>query len=153
MMKQQPRSAVRAIIIQDHRLLLCRYKGVTGDYFVCPGGGQRFGEDMPAALARECKEEIGCGVRVGDMALVTDAIFHTANDTSAAKRHQVEHHFVCEILSGQTAQAGPKPDTDFLGLEWVPIDRLGELLLYPPQLLGYIASGTHGFPVYQGRSG
>ena len=53
----------------------------SGDFptfYLCPGGGQDHGEDAYEALRRECREEIGCDVVVGELAFVTRAV----NDAS-----------------------------------------------------------------------
>ena len=49
----QIRNAVRAIIIENGKILLCRYKDKEGIYYACIGGGQYCFEDMHTALRRE----------------------------------------------------------------------------------------------------
>lgn len=57
------RIAVRAIVVDsENNIALLQ---VTRDnYYKLPGGGVEMGEDMYMALARECKEEIGCRIEV-----------------------------------------------------------------------------------------
>ncbi|MFF2089858.1 hypothetical protein [Paenibacillus sp. NPDC058174] len=40
------RTAARAVIIKDDKLLVLRRKGVQGEFFVLPGGGQHHGESI-----------------------------------------------------------------------------------------------------------
>jgi len=59
----EKRKAVRAIIFDDNNLIAMIH--ATNDkYYKLPGGGIEDGENIFEALARECKEEIGCEIEV-----------------------------------------------------------------------------------------
>ncbi len=58
MQGNQIRNAVKAIIIEDGKILLCKYKDKDGIFYACIGGGQDPFEDMQTALKGECKEEM-----------------------------------------------------------------------------------------------
>ena len=60
-MKPRIRIVVRAVIIKNKKILLCRMKR-EGWYFL-PGGGVEFAEDIRHALLRELKEELGIRAR------------------------------------------------------------------------------------------
>jgi 8-oxo-dGTP diphosphatase len=57
--------AIVAAVVRDDvgRLLLVRKRGTTA--FMQPGGKREPGEDDLAALARELREELGCGIVPG----------------------------------------------------------------------------------------
>ena len=88
------RQAVRAIILQGHKLLLV-YSPVAGEYKF-PGGGVNKGETLEAALAREVLEE--CGARLTRVIRKIGSIVEYAH----AKEPEFEifkmtsHYFLCE---------------------------------------------------------
>mgnify|MGYP001246774977 FL=1 len=52
------RTAARALIILDKKVLTIKMCDKTGIFYILPGGGQRHGESLTDALIRECLEEI-----------------------------------------------------------------------------------------------
>ena len=66
------RVALKAIIIEDGRLLAVQMADKNGDWYGLPGGGQEPGETMDDALRRECLEEIGVAVDIHDILFVRD---------------------------------------------------------------------------------
>lgn len=52
---------IRAIIINQGRILLCKNKGKN--YYFFPGGHLEFGESIKTAIARELYEELGAKVK------------------------------------------------------------------------------------------
>jgi A/G-specific adenine glycosylase len=57
-----------AVIRKDGRVLIARRpeQGLLGGMWEFPGGKQEPGEDLPACLEREIREELGVSIRVGD---------------------------------------------------------------------------------------
>lgn len=134
------RIAAKALIVRDGALLLVRCSDESGEWYMLPGGGQHHGEPLDAALRRECREEIGADIAVGRLALVRDYI--VAHHEFAGRHdnddHQVELMFQCALVPGATPVVGDAADGMQTGVDWVPLDRLGELRLYPkvlPELL------------------
>lgn len=143
------RSAAKAIIIQDGKLLAIKcvsWKNET--YYLLPGGGQNPGEPLTAALKRECLEEIGAEVDVGELLLVRDYIGlnHEFSDKHA-NEHQLELMFACTLKS--PPRQGTNPDTAQVGIEWLPLDRLEEFLLFPRTLRGVLKNPA-GAKIYLG---
>jgi 8-oxo-dGTP pyrophosphatase MutT (NUDIX family) len=110
---------VRAIIIVDDSILLIhRIKGGL-EYWVFPGGGVEESDQSPKhALQRECLEEIGIEVLVGDF--FADKI----------KKDESEQFYYCKILSGEIGTGnGPEFQlgSGYAGIyefQWVPITEL-----------------------------
>jgi ADP-ribose pyrophosphatase YjhB (NUDIX family) len=136
----QIRTSAKAIIIEDDRILLTRNEDAQGTFYLLPGGGQRRGEPLVEAVVRECMEEIGVLVSVGDLLLVRDYI--SANHEFAEQDaliyegglHQVEFMFRCRIVEGDV-RAGGTPDTWQTGVEWVEMSRLNDVRLYPAAMV------------------
>jgi 8-oxo-dGTP diphosphatase len=57
------RKAARAIVFDDSGQVALLHATKTY-YFKLPGGGMENGEDEETALKRECKEEIGCDIKI-----------------------------------------------------------------------------------------
>ena len=90
------RIAARALIMQEHRLLLVNaYGGGKSDLWCAPGGGVEPHASLPDNLAREVFEETGLTVSVGAPALVNE--FHAPERDF----HQIDIYFRCTIAAGQ----------------------------------------------------
>jgi 8-oxo-dGTP diphosphatase len=101
-----PRLAVRALILQDDRLLLVNAWGnAKSDLWCAPGGGVEPGQSLPDNLAREVHEETGLTVAVGDPALVNE--FHHP----PSGFHQVEIFFRCHVINGTLSDTWRDPES------------------------------------------
>jgi 8-oxo-dGTP diphosphatase len=133
----QVRISAKAIIIQDGRLLVIRNRDSSGDWYTLPGGGQEHGETLPAALNRECQEEIGCEVTVGRIRFVRDYIGRNHEFATEDNSHQVEVMFVCQLKSAPSL--GAIPDSTQTGIEWLELSDLPNHRLYPKALRGLLS--------------
>ena len=147
------RNSAKAIIIEDDRILLTRNRNNAGEFYLLPGGGQRHGESLSEALVRECLEEIGVQVVVGNLLLVRDYISaHHEFAEQDGGVHQVEFMFRCRITMGE-AGIGRTPDDWQTGVEWVPVSELDDLPLFPAAIvesLQRIARGENPETCYLG---
>jgi 8-oxo-dGTP diphosphatase len=133
------RVANKAIIIRDDRLLVTVNAGDFQTFYICPGGGQDHGEDAHAGLRRECREEIGCEVVVGELAFLRDYI--AADHEFAAQdpwAHQREAYFFCSLVPGAEPALGSEGDTWQTGVKWLPLDGLLDEPLWPKALARWL---------------
>jgi 8-oxo-dGTP diphosphatase len=136
-MSNKIRNSVKAVIEKAGCLLLIRKRGDQGDYFVFPGGGQDKFETMTETLRRECREEIGVDVVVRDLRFVREYISRNHEFAQIdSTTHQVEFFFSCDLPDGMHPVNGPSMDRGQLSVEWIPIDQLAYLPVYPQSLRG-----------------
>jgi A/G-specific adenine glycosylase len=112
-----PHYVVTAGVLQRRgRVLLAKRpsEGLLGGLWEFPGGKLEEGEDLPSALRRELREELGVDVRVGEAFGVYRHAYTHFRITL--------HAFVCELVDGR-----PQP-LEATELAWV---RPAELAKYP----------------------
>lgn len=160
-MRQEPfsadpprkRNSVKALVVENDRILLTRNRDRMGDFHLLPGGGQEFGETLHRALVREVLEETGCVVRPGRLILVRDYV--GANHEFADEDgdvHQVELVFDAELVE-RRRNWDSAPDAWQVGTDWIHPDELGGIRIYPSVLTGLLprlVRGEYEGPIYLG---
>jgi 8-oxo-dGTP diphosphatase len=68
------RNSAKAIIISSNKVLLTKNQDDDGIFYLLPGGGQEHGETIHKALIRECVEEIGEQVEIGELLHIREYI-------------------------------------------------------------------------------
>lgn len=125
---RSPRLAVRALILQEDRLLLVNaYPGLRADLWCAPGGGAEPGQSLPDNLAREVMEETGLRVEVGAPCLVNE--FHDP----ASGYHQVDLYFRCIPLGPMPAR-WTDPEGIVTERRWVTRAEMAGLRFKPDSL-------------------
>ncbi|MGE7980679.1 NUDIX domain-containing protein [Psychrobacillus sp. NPDC093200] len=117
------RNSAKAIIIDDKRILVIKLHENNEIYYILPGGGQEPGENLHEALKRECREEAGAEITIGDIIFVREYIWK--NHELAGRHgdyHQTEFMFLCKVEPLNFAKS-TLPDRGQIGLEWIPISR------------------------------
>ena len=100
MRPKSPRLAVRAIIVEDNRLLIVNAWPDGQSPLMCaPGGGVEAGSSLPDNLVREVREETGLHIEVGAPCLVNE--FHDPGSGF----HQVDVYFRCTVSPGSPRPA------------------------------------------------
>ena len=136
------RNAAKAIIVDHGKMLLNKNRNTVGDmcnglpngsiYYDLPGGGQNQYETLEEAVRRECLEEAGCIVAVERLAAVYEEI--SMNDRFRREypqyAHKVHFVFVCHLTDAPMTQPCEK-DLDMLGSEWVGLEDMKNIPLYP----------------------
>jgi len=127
------RSTVKAIIINDGKVLLNRCKDVpNGEYDSLPGGGQEKYETLEEAIVRECREETGYTVAPIRFAALMEEIC----DDEAIRAeypqyaHKMLHLFVCRLTFGERTKP-TETDESQIACEWVAIEDIPARNLLP----------------------
>jgi len=124
---------VRAIIIDQGKILLInRIKG-NNSYWVIPGGAVESGESHEQAVKRECLEELGVKIEAQKLFL------QRLGDKPEIEGQQ-EFFYLCNIIDGQIG-TGQGPEfqvgTQYKGeykIKWVDLKDLPEINLKPEEV-------------------
>ena len=142
---QHIRSAARALIIQNNCVLFIKMKNNKGAFYILPGGGQLHGETLIETVKRECKEELGAKISVGNLYYTREYIGknHTFNG-SHRNFHQIEHVFNCS-LTGESfdLDKGVSIDKNQVGIKWINIKDLESYYILPKLLKKMLKSNTN----------
>lgn len=131
-----PRSSVRALIVQNGKVLVNRCEREGETYYLLPGGGQDHQEDLGTALRREIKEEVGCEIKINELVFVFDYIgAKDPNKLANPHFHAVHHIFWCELVDPENLGKNCLMDTNQTGHEWLPLNQLEEFKFYPKQII------------------
>lgn len=141
------RTAARAIVICDGKLLATKMKDQRGVYYILPGGGQQPGETLRQTVRRECLEEVGVKVEVGRLLYVREYIGknHTFS-ARHAKFHQLEHVFLCTTEDPHACAPGCETDNHQIGVAWLSLENLEQIRFYPEAVKQYFKDGSLAVP-------
>jgi 8-oxo-dGTP diphosphatase len=126
------RTAARALIIYERKLLAIKMRDRSGVFYLLPGGGQNHGETLKEGLKRECLEEIGTTVEIGELLYVREYIGKNHQFRNAHRAfHQVENVFRCSLPHPEQIGLGSELDKKQIGIEWLPLSELANTRLLP----------------------
>jgi 8-oxo-dGTP pyrophosphatase MutT (NUDIX family) len=129
------RTAARAVIICNGRLLATKMRDQSGVYYILPGGGQRPGETLPDAVRRECREECGIDIIVERLLFVREYIGkHHHFSRRHADFHQLEHVFLCRLPDPLQVCPGQETDNRQVGVNWLALENIQGIRFYPESL-------------------
>ena len=112
-MTEKPGVGCGAAILRDGRILLIeRRKIPEAGHWNLPGGKVDFLERVEAAVAREIKEEVGVGLRLGPLLCVTEMI-------GIDGQHWVSPIYRATIAEGEPANCEPDK---IASIGWFPLD-------------------------------
>ncbi|OZI10921.1 NUDIX hydrolase [Bacillaceae bacterium SAS-127] len=147
------RNSAKAIIIEGDKVLLTKNQDDEGYFYLFPGGGQEHGETIHQALLRECIEEVGKEVDIGELLHIREYIGKNHEHASFDSHvHQVEYYFVCHLVGDGDDNKPTNPDSHQVGIEWVPIHNLLQYRIYPKEIRKHIIKYVNNekSPVYLG---
>lgn len=142
------RTASRALLIQDNHVLAIKYKEEDSVFYALPGGGQETGESLHKNLQRECQEELGIDVKIGELIFVREWIEKVRNV------HQIEFIFECSPYMKIESVKSEIPDGNQIGIEWLPLTDIMNYHIYSLEMreqLQKLMHGHQGIPVYLGQ--
>ena len=141
------RNSAKAVIFQDGKLLLLQKQHPGSVAFtVFPGGGQEPGETLPEALKRECIEELGAHVAVGELLFVREYRSWEHEFYNPEKPiHQLEFFFHCVLEGPLDSDLVNNPDPGQIGVLWVAVEDLDKVNLFPKILRHQLAEKLAAF--------
>lgn len=141
------RSAARALIIENQKVLAIQMLNGEKTFYILPGGGQNHGETLTDALIRECLEELGIEIRINDLLYTREYIGKNHEfDSQHHDFHQIEHVFKCTLASSQTIVKGSSMDKRQVGFKWLPIAELDTFNLLPKYIKPFLKDPSLSFP-------
>ncbi|QQK78026.1 NUDIX domain-containing protein [Salicibibacter cibarius] len=142
------RTASRGLLIQDHHILAVKYQVDGKLFYALPGGGQEAGEPLHKNLPRECREELGIDVKIGELMFVREWLDEDRDV------HQIEFIFECFPYMKIEDVYSEVPDKNQIGIEWLPIADIFNYHIYPLEMRQHLHTLTDGqvkVPVYLGN--
>ena len=119
-----------ALIVQNESILLVEFQDENGLHNNLPGGGVEAGETLIEAVKREAWEEASVNIEVGDVAFLYEyAPFKNANKYGFV--HSLTTIFDCTLKKGTEPTISLTPDRYQIGVKWIPLNELSQIVLYP----------------------
>jgi len=117
------RRAARAVVFDQNKNIGVLYVGKHG-YHKLPGGGLEGGEDIDAALRRECLEEIGCDIETfGELGEIIEY-----RDKFSLKQHS--YCFIANLVGERKKPNFTQGEIENgFSIKWLPLENALELLL------------------------
>jgi len=122
---------VSVVLIDGGRILLSNHIEDDEPFWTLPGGRLKTGETVNEAVVRELKEETGLDIEPKGLLFVDEAV---SNDRTI---HGLQLVFRGEAVGGAFH---PKPEGQYLGAEFIEIEKLAEINFKPSVIAEEIAS-------------
>lgn len=120
-MSEQPEVGTHIILLKDGKVLLGKRKKKIGrGEWELPGGHLKFQEKLEDCLIRECKEELGIKVKVGDLVSVSTNMI--------GENHYVILTFLADSFEGRPKLREPEIHETW---KWFDLDNLPKPLFTP----------------------
>lgn len=124
MISEDIRLRIAGIYAREDKILLVKHRKFGKEYYLLPGGGQHEGETAPKALAREWDEELNLKVEVGDFLFAGESV----PPEGSGRRHVYQIVFLIHNTEGEIKL---EADDVLCGVEWLPINQLDKVTIYP----------------------
>lgn len=129
------RIRVSALIIENDKVLCVKHRKNENEYYLLPGGGLDFGENINDALKREMKEELNADIDPKELLFISESISPDGN------RHIISVVVEC-LLTNKKLSLGV--DERVCGFDFLSMDELAETTFYPDfkqTIIEYIKTG------------
>jgi ADP-ribose pyrophosphatase YjhB (NUDIX family) len=135
----------RAIVVNDHKLLLMKRNRLGNEYYSLVGGDVDPGEKPADAVIREVSEETSLIVSNPKLVIIEDA----------RPKLSIQYYiFVCDYESGEIALRADSPEAKInvegqnsFEPQWVEVGEVANLRLLPTELRDLVLKYIHeGFP-------
>lgn len=119
-----------AIIIENGCVLLVT--NASANYYYTVGGAIHFDETAQDAAIREVKEETGVDYEVDRLVFVNEAFFKEECGVHKGKNfHEISMYFLMKPRGSQEIHSDSYCIDGKETLEWVPLDKLKSVTVYP----------------------
>lgn len=107
-------------------MLAIKIRDNNETWYIMPGGGQHADEPLTVTVQREVAEEAGLKIDVHELLFVIEGV-------NGEPFHRLDMVFHCEYL-GEIQHPALHHDKNQTGIEWLPLNQLNLLPLYPSKL-------------------
>ena len=128
------RNSVKAIIKENNKMLFVKQMAKdSGEvFYILPGGGQDGGETFIDTIKRECFEELGIDIDVGDIELIREYIGKNHEFSHKhANVHQIEYMFSCFLKTPVDMSKATHTDLEQTGYKWIDFADFKNENIYP----------------------
>ncbi|RXZ77411.1 NUDIX domain-containing protein [Paenibacillaceae bacterium] len=121
-----------ALIIEDNQILFIEYSESQNElHYNLPGGGVEAGESITETLERELWEEANIQINIGPIAFLYE--YNPLNQSGEYESNTpvLNIIFECSIKPGSEAKLPDNPDPMQIGVRWISLESLEQIILYP----------------------
>lgn len=130
------RTAARVLIEDNEKILFSKCEDERGIFYVLPGGKIEENELAKDTAFRECLEETGYKIIVGELVLVREFISKIPQvEEWKDGIHQIELIFKCVLDKSFEKEEAKQQDFYQISLEWLPISEMKNYRIYPTENL------------------
>ena len=117
------------VLIRDHMVLVQRDR--DGNEYALPGGHVKIGETLEDGLIREMMEELGVGIKCVRLLWSEECFW----EWGGKRAHTVAFYYRIELWDGsdipKKGEFVSQKDNCDVALEWMPIEELQKVTIYP----------------------
>ncbi|QDN54177.1 NUDIX hydrolase [Streptomyces sp. S1D4-20] len=140
-----------AVILEGRQICLIHRQRPDGDQYSLPGGLVHADEEVPAALARELKEELDLDLSAlpgrPELRWVQDQITTRPGSDAPFRRLHLIHVLHVPPHARHTMAATEQDAEDHARIVWTDLDQAARLHLYPAAAEALSALATQASPV------
>lgn len=126
----------RAVIIQQHHLLVCYNPQATFSYVALPGGHIENGESAEDSLIRELKEETSLSFQIQRFLGVLEYSFVPKKEgPNICHTHEYNFCFLAHSSALKGLELPPEPEQDKVRFKWIALSDLARSNLLPSPLI------------------